>query len=49
MGEMRIRISQLVYQAGGNAVVYLCQPWRTENPGATAEGGEGGGRGKAVV
>lgn len=49
MGEMRRRISQLVYQAGGNAVVYLCQPWRIEIPRATAEGEREGGRGKAVV
>lgn len=40
MGEIRRWISQLVYQAGGNAVVYLCQAWCTENPG----GREGGGR-----
>lgn len=48
MGEMRRRISQLVYQAGGNAAVYLCQPWRVENPGATAEGEREGAEGKQL-
>lgn len=48
MGEMRRRISPLVYQAGGNAVVYLCQPWRAENPGATAEGEREGAEGEQL-
>lgn len=30
MGEMRRPISKLVYQADGNAVVYLCRAWQTE-------------------
>lgn len=30
VGEMRRRRSKLVYQADGNAVVYLCRAWHTE-------------------